>query len=161
MKWVKMKIRVYGKNKKLTTEEVKYALKWMSKLVLSWQLDRNLDIKVKFRSKEGFKGFTEGYEEDYKLRKFDIVICPKMSKKNQLLTIAHELVHVKQLAKKELGHYTIGPLTKWKNDYVNHYEVDYWDQPWEIEAFGREIGIYNRYIQHINDDNIKFQKRKK
>ena len=45
------------------------------------------------------------------------------------ITLAHEMVHVKQFARGEMD---LG-LTRWKS---NHYagNIEYWDQPWEKEA---------------------------
>jgi hypothetical protein len=48
---------------------------------------------------------------------------------NWLSTLAHEMVHVKQFARKELN----PSLTKWKSR-SNVSDIDYWDQPWEKEA---------------------------
>lgn len=42
--------------------------------------------------------------------------------------LAHELVHVKQFARKELTE----NLQYWKGN--DHSDTDYWDQPWEKEA---------------------------
>ena len=27
--------------------------------------------------------------------------------------------------------------------------VEYWDHPWEIDAAGRELGLYIRFINHM------------
>lgn len=43
-------------------------------------------------------------------------------------TLAHELVHVKQFARKELTE----NLQYWKGN--DHSDTDYWDQPWEKEG---------------------------
>ena len=51
-----------------------------------------------------------------------------------LMTIAHELVHVKQ--------YEIGKLTQ-----TNEADIDYWDRPSEIEAHGREVGLFIRWAE--------------
>ena len=69
--------------------------------------------------------------------------------------LAHELVHLKQYALKELVY-----LVSTNNKFVRYngkryiYEMDYWDRPWEIEAHGREKGILVNYctlakIEHI------------
>tara|TARA_B110000977_G_scaffold45737_1_gene62164 strand:- start:423 stop:842 length:420 start_codon:yes stop_codon:yes gene_type:complete len=48
---------------------------------------------------------------------------------NWLSTLAHEMVHVRQFARKELD----AQLTQWKsNKYCG--DIEYWDQPWEKEA---------------------------
>ena len=47
---------------------------------------------------------------------------------NWMSTLAQELVHVKQFARKELTE----NLQYWKGN--DHSDTDYWDQPWEKEA---------------------------
>ena len=58
------------------------------------------------------------------------------------LTLAHEMVHVKQYVRHELKEPTV-----WKGTNINTDKVEYWDLPWEIEAHGREIGLFVRWAQ--------------
>ena len=68
----------------------------------------------------------------------------KLSK--QLRTICHEMVHVKQYAKGEMKNmWRPGRYTKYQGELYPD-EMDYWDTPWEIEAFGRESGLYVRWV---------------
>lgn len=48
---------------------------------------------------------------------------------NWLATLAHEMVHVKQYLRKEINY----SLSKWKGK-DGFEDVNYWEQPWEIEA---------------------------
>ena len=58
-----------------------------------------------------------------------------------LQNFAHEMVHVKQWARGELKDVMRGySLCKWKGELVDTEKVEYYDTPWEIEAFGREYG---------------------
>jgi len=65
----------------------------------------------------------------------------------QLKTVCHEMVHVKQYAKGEMR-YMWRPHrhTKFLGELYSDDKVDYWDQPWEVEAFGREVGLYTRWL---------------
>jgi len=68
----------------------------------------------------------------------------KISK--QLRTICHEMVHVKQYAKGEMKQlWRPARYTKYQGE-IYPDEMDYWDTPWEIEAFGRESGLYVRWV---------------
>jgi len=59
------------------------------------------------------------------------------------------MVHVKQYARGELReNYGVGKHL-WKGAWVNS-NIDYYDLPWEIEAHGRETGLFIRYIQKHN-----------
>src|SRR6185312_15624526 len=91
-------------------------------------------------------------------REFHIRINSTLRKKRQLMALAHELVHMKQFAKNEMRDMIRGPLvswnTKWKKDYVNEKKIHYYDLPWEIEAHGREYGMYVRYLDHLKADKV-------
>ena len=65
-----------------------------------------------------------------------------------LETVAHEMVHVKQYARREMNDwsYMEDKYYKWKNQMVPA-NTDYWDLPWEIEANGREIGLFIRWAE--------------
>jgi hypothetical protein len=63
-----------------------------------------------------------------------------------LIGLAHEMIHVKQYAKGELKDYLRVNKSKWKGQIIDPEEVDYWDQPWEIEAHEKEKGLYYMFI---------------
>jgi len=63
-----------------------------------------------------------------------------------LQTLAHEMVHLKQFATGELR--ILERCSKWKDDIWTRKKDemdDYYDCPWEIEAFGREEGLFLRF----------------
>lgn len=67
-------------------------------------------------------------------------------------TLAHELTHVKQWAKGEMKTYDRNfKVTRWQNQKIRHDIINYFDHPWEIEAHGREYGLYVQYIQTHED----------
>ena len=84
-------------------------------------------------------------------REFEIKADRKLKLRKLLETIAHEMVHVKQYARRELH-----PSTNaWMGKTVNPEKVLYWDLPWEIEEHGREIGLFVRWCEanqlgHLN-----------
>lgn len=66
-----------------------------------------------------------------------------------MFTLAHEMVHVKQIAK---GQYK-GIISKngklhrcWMGKIVN---AKYMDRPWEKEAFGRELELVKSFLQFV------------
>ena len=63
-----------------------------------------------------------------------------------LETIAHEMVHVKQYAKGELVDLSRCGSTKWQNEVINK-DTNYWDLPWEVEAHGKELGLFIRWAE--------------
>ena len=59
-----------------------------------------------------------------------------------LETLAHEMVHVKQYIMNE----TDDVLSRWKNKKIDQNKVDYWNHPWEIDAYGREPGLLYKFV---------------
>lgn len=68
--------------------------------------------------------------------------------------VAHEMVHVKQYIKNELIDLasTDFELSVYKNKRYRA-SMPYWDQPWEIEAYGRERGLMISYFESIGIAN--------
>jgi hypothetical protein len=66
-------------------------------------------------------------------REFELEIAKGLSLKNLVGTICHEMVHVKQYARKELH---INDYV-WKKEEIDE-KTPYGDLPWEKEAFAME-----------------------
>jgi len=75
-------------------------------------------------------------------REFLIEIHPGLGARGILLTLAHEMVHVKQYINGE----TNDELSHWRGKKIDSDNVDYWQHPWEIDAHGREIGLVHKFV---------------
>lgn len=67
-----------------------------------------------------------------------------------LTVLAHEMVHVKQYVTGELVDH--GKYCSWKGDKYEEFEADseqYFFSPWEVEAFGMQVGLYRMYCRSI------------
>lgn len=82
-------------------------------------------------------------------RTFDLEIHKDMPLRKVLETIAHEMVHVKQYARGELYEGARTSKHRWQGKWLDK-DPDYWDQPWEIEAAGREAGLFIRWAEANN-----------
>lgn len=103
---------------------------------------QTLDIKVILKD---IKEESYGYCLSETTRDFEIEVDKKLNLRKLLATVAHEMVHVKQYARRELtGDYT------WQGKTYHPKRCDYWDQPWEIEAHGREWGLFVRWAEENN-----------
>ena len=98
---------------------------------------RTLEIEVKLCSPKGAMGYCLELDTN---REFEIEVDRTLSYRKMLETVAHEMVHVKQYARNELH---VEYSKCWKNDFYT--KTDYWDCPWEIEAHGRELGLFIRW----------------
>lgn len=134
---------------------------FLSKLV-SKRLINNLNIEVNF-----VKGMVKACKIDAcmnwedrltKPREFSIDIDASMPIKKALTTLAHELVHVKQYAIGEMRDKK-GAIVEWLGVKYDQEELDYWDHPWEIDAFGREAGLYVRFMKFYGEKNEKAKKK--
>jgi hypothetical protein len=100
---------------------------------------RSLDITIKLTSLNGVMGFCQELGTN---REFELEIDRKLPLRKLLETVAHEMVHVKQYARRELG-----PGPRWCGKTYSPEKVSYWDLPWEIEAHGRELGLFVRWCE--------------
>ena len=77
-------------------------------------------------------------------RFFEIQIHSGLSKWDYLVTLAHEMVHVKQRVTGQWGQKASG-VNSWYKKEVSPF-TKYWDEPWEIDARAWERYIANRAI---------------
>lgn len=117
-------------------------------------------LDVTFKFVRGFFSKTECYAEcvwedsPIKPKHFTIKVDPDQEINMLLNTIVHELIHVKQWAKGELYQYE-KPFDNWhfNKARINTKTTDYWDLPWEIEAYGRSVSIVVQWAQDRKLDN--------
>ena len=113
---------------------------------------KDLEITVKLTD---LKGDAYGYcmsdpdgdsERADRPRHFELEIDKKLPLRKLLETICHEMVHVKQYARGELYEGSRVSKHRWQGKWLDK-DPDYWDQPWEIEAHGRECGLFVRWAE--------------
>lgn len=150
-----MRIIVKGKNENITNKELVYAARFFADMIMTKRLSSTLDVEIVFRKKMDFQGYMECIDSEARPKDFSVSLRKNLTKKKALLTLAHEMVHVKQYARGELKYLWRAGHDKWNGKIVSR-DTHYFDKPWEIEAFGRELGLYERYIEHKRENKIKF-----
>ena len=101
-------------------------------------------------------------------KKFSVVLArkrlnkrgkkPLTRLKNILIDLGHELVHVKQYLNNEIFDYKNGDVrhkgiifdASWGQD-----EESYYDSPWEVEAYGREWGLYKLFCRKLKEERLR------
>lgn len=159
-----MKIYLRRTTPVLSRREAKFAARYMSSLIMSKQLLKNIILHIEFidneidpDSKNKLHGDCGWLDNNASPREFEIRINNTLNKKKTLLALGHELVHVKQYALNEMRDVFRGPTNvKWKREFVDEEKVNYFDLPWEIEAYGREVGLYCRYTDYVKKEKIVF-----
>lgn len=116
--------------------------------------DLEITVKLKDLTSKNAYGFCmadpEGSAERLdRPREFELEIHSKLKLRKLLETVAHEMVHVKQYARGELYQGARIAKHRWQGKWVSN-NVDYWDQPWEIEAHGREAGLFVQWAEKNN-----------
>ena len=157
-----MLVEAKGSNKGVRTL-VEVAAKWYAKKLMGKRLTKGLGINIKLDRNLLKKDNMEGsaiYDDDTRRPKnFTIELDSTCSIRNILITLAHEMVHVKQWAKDEMYEYYNTPkMVRFKGKKFNMDDVDYWDYPWEIEAYGRQLGLFVRFCEDVgiaNRDDMK------
>lgn len=144
-------IRFSGINIKLPKKEIVEICDFSLPKILHCRIFNNIVLHVAFE-KEYAKAGTDGYifptYPERNPRDFFMWIRASKNNAKQIATLHHELVHLKQYAKNE-----ICPMTATaKAPHLKKLQIgkvlNYYNDPTEIEAFGRSRGMTNLYIEH-------------
>lgn len=117
--------------------------------------DADIDIRFVDRCDADAGGYCFGDNEEVEIEIATHVQGERLEDETMMINLAHEMVHAKQLITGELVDHgiqlttagdtqTLVKVTEWKGQ--NMTNVAYDDQPWEIEAYAKERGLYERCI---------------
>jgi hypothetical protein len=142
-----MHIVIDGTNPRITDAVVVSAVEFYADYLLTDREYRDMDIYINFE--KGLRkniGDAECCNETDSgpAREFTISLDAGMGKRRTLIALAHEMVHVKQYARGEMRYIKTRRQVKFKKQYFAA-DYFYFERPWEIEAFGRELGLYEMY----------------
>jgi hypothetical protein len=146
-----MFVRVTGVDEELA-EQLEEAAELYASLLMHGNLCNNLAVDININADIDFQAYCV---HDDQLRFFTIDIRNAPTDDDIFKSLAHEMVHLKQYATKELSDIAIAYKGKvidtaiWKGE-VHKFkakEDPYWDAPWEVEAYGREVGLYRRWLE--------------
>ena len=126
-----------------------YAEKLMGKRLISG-LEITINLKKNLLAKEGNEGSVIWEDDGFRPKEFTVELDSTVKIRNLLITLAHEMVHVKQWARNEMYEYsnTIG-MVRFKGEKIHLKKTEYWDYPWEIEAYGKQLGLFVRFCEHM------------
>ena len=148
-----MLLHITGSNK-MTRKLVDNAAWYFAEKLLGKRLLKTLEIDIKLvrnmTEKEGCEGTCIWNEwDDLKKtpREFTIDLDSSISIRNILVNLAHEFVHVKQWVKGEMYEYSAPNMVRFLKTKYDMTDMDYFDYPWEIEAFGRQLGLFVRWCE--------------
>ncbi len=146
-----MKVKIRGgseRQKELVQDIALYAAEKLMSSRLRKGLTVHIKIATNLLAREGIYGDCIWNDDNTRPKEFIIRADRSMRQRRLLETVAHEMVHVKQFATGELKDYLINSnLSKYRGLQYDKRKLDYYDYPWEIEAHGREVGIFVRWAE--------------
>lgn len=145
-----MKIHVRGINERLSKKDIRDIVSFSGEILLGKRLAKNVTVIVKNKN---FKRYEWGYcgptdWHNRKHREFEILLNYNASRKNQIITLLHEMAHVKQYARNELVYYNVGNY-RWLGKRIITDINEYDTLPWEIEAVQAEKFLLELYNEHV------------
>ena len=141
-----MDISFIGVTGKKKTQRLKNASVFYAELMMDKRIIRNIALEIKIIDDYEFLGHCLPQDDIIKPRDFTIIL--HKDNRELLRTLAHEMVHLKQYATGELSFDTEATYwygDSWKPKGKQH---KYFDSPWELEAYGRDFGLYYRWIKY-------------
>jgi hypothetical protein len=107
-----------------------------------------------FMSDHNRVGCSGWLDDRHRPNRFYIDVDSNLSYDTALISLAHELVHIKQMAMGERAEGLDG-MIRWFGRPYDVAQIHYYDLPWEIEAHGREYGLYDRFVQSIRNEELE------
>ena len=136
--------------RRLVKNGAKYFLKYLLSIstakrqLCASSIDLKVELQKQLYRQDSTKGDLEPIDDDPHW--FELRLDSSMNPPGLLKTLAHECVHVVQYATGEMAETNAPLITKWRGKKVDWSNIHYYDQPWEVEAYGRETGLYERFI---------------
>jgi len=135
----------HGHSDERFNEYVQRASQFYAEQLFHKQLLRHIVVTIKFNKHLDAFGYTsvEKRNSKGKAREFLIELHPYISGVEILKTLAHEFVHVKQYVEEELNE----EQTEWNGQAIDSDAMDYYSLPWEVQAFGLEVGLFTNFAK--------------
>jgi hypothetical protein len=136
---------------------LKEAAEFFAAQLMDPRMVRKLTLDLEVRNNMRVDGECVDEDNIRNPRWFTIGLKYQEDVEEMIKILGHEMVHVKQHSKNELqnGHVVAarGGLkiySKWMGEIwkPKGKEDAYFDAPWEIEAYGREVGLFAKWVQY-------------
>ncbi len=141
-------IKIYG----CSDKRLKQLLLRASHFFIKSLMPRKRKLTVAIFMKENLLAEEGAYASCYQMDLYnagcDYTICMDsgQSQSTILCSLAHEMVHVKQFARKELTILNGNYCAKWKGVKFSE-DSDYEEMPWELEADKYELELSEKFFK--------------
>ena len=150
-----MDITITGTKNRYLNAIIHEAAEFYADILLDPRMSKKIVLDIDLHKKMDSQG-TCVNEDDTKNPRWFTINLRNRKEDDIIETLAHEMVHVKQYAKNELSYRS--SVNKGKGNTVaacwmgeewkpRGKEDPYFDSPWEVEAFGRGVGLYDRFLR--------------
>jgi hypothetical protein len=129
-------VNVYGGNK-TKRDLVEDACYFFIKKLMPRLRKIEIDIYIKKMTGDAV-GYCMLTDSD---RDYEIELANHLDIRDLMVTLAHEMVHVKQYVRKEMD---CESATRWKTNSVAE-DTPYYDLPWEKEAYRMQVKLAKSY----------------
>ena len=137
-----MDVRVTGGSK--FQREVAHKLIYWTIKQLKLTRMSSLDVHIILKNLRGLDG--ECSMEDEEKRTFTIEANKTLGLRQLIMTLIHEMVHVKQFARNEMDDFRVNGRYRWKSGSVPR-NVTYYDMPWEKEALRLQEKLTDEFLR--------------
>lgn len=143
-----MQVNVYGGSCRQQTLVTDMA-EWTGSKLLSSRMYPTITVTFHIKDmNRSHYGNATWLDENIRPKDFEINLDRSLRQRDLVESVAHEMVHVKQWATGQLLDYlTDNNLCRYNGVIYNRDQLDYYDYPWEIEAYGREVGLFIRWAE--------------
>lgn len=148
-----MKISIFDTGPR-NADKLEEAARFFASQLLHTRTINKIELDIEIENKLDVEGECIS-EDDHKNPRYFTIRLRKQPLNEMIRTLAHEMVHVKQYAKNELGKELamarggkgLRIVTRWQGEYwtPGTKEDEYWDAPWEIAAYGMEVGLHHKW----------------
>ena len=156
-----MVVTVRGAKDRIFTQVIKQAANSFANKLLTSRMIPSIRIHINITDQLDGGGFCSTLD-DAPHREFFIELARTHYRLDLIKTLAHEMVHVKQIARGNVkfSYYNKYNIAKWYDTFYDMEIVDYWDQPWEIEAYGLENSLVAMFLAETSNYRY-FRQRKR
>lgn len=130
------------------------AARFYASILLEESIIKDIELDIEICYDTDFAGYCVTDDAEEYPKSFTITINPDFTHESIFDTLAHEMVHLKQFATGELYNvltldpdelFQVGHVWKGERYECKPGEFVPLDAPWEVEAYGRQVGLYYRW----------------
>lgn len=148
-----MQLSVRGyKSNTLSLKEMRFAIRWFANLLLPKKVLEDIEINISLKNMKD-TGYVDFLTDEPGLKIFELGLNRQNDKETQLITIAHEMVHIKHYALKEMR-YTNNNDIVWRKRIASAKTLR--EEPWEAEAYEQEQELYTKYLKFKQKERLTF-----